>query len=118
MGLHVFATTGKDGKPTHFSEQRKALGAANEVAGSPVTTQGLRRTFATVFESLDYPAYPLKALLGHSMKGDVTTAHYTQITVERLRPWAENYEQFLLKLVGDTEGAKVVALCNQVVPIS
>ncbi len=84
MGQHVFATMGKNGKPTHLSEPRRALITANAAATSAVTTHGLRRTYATVLESLDCPAYPLKALLGHSMKGDVTTAHYTQITVERL----------------------------------
>ena len=82
----------KNGKPTHISEPRKAVTAANEIAGSAVTVHGLRRTFAAVLESLDCPAYPLKALLGHRMKSDVTTAHYTQITVKRLRPWAEKYE--------------------------
>lgn len=77
MGLYVFAAMGKNGKPTHLSEPRKVLATANRAARSSVTTQGLRRTFATVLESLDCPAYPLKALLGHSMKGDDTTAHYT-----------------------------------------
>lgn len=114
MGEYVFATMGKDGKPTHLSEPRKAIANANGAAGSAVTTHGLRRTYATVLESLDCPAYPLKALLGHSMKSDVTTAHYTQITVERLRPWTEKYEQFILKLVGDRTSAKVVTLRNQV----
>lgn len=101
MGLHVFSAMEKNGKPTHLSEPRKALAIANGAAGSSVTTQGLRRIFATVLESLDCPAYPLKALLGHSMRGDVTTAHCTQITVERLRPWAEKYEQYILKVGGD-----------------
>ena len=113
MGEYVFASFGKSGKPTHLSEPRKALAAANTVAGSAVTTHGLRRTFATVLESLDCPAYPLKALLGHSMKSDVTTAHYTQISVERLRPWAEKFDQYLMRLAGESESAKVIMLGNQ-----
>lgn len=108
MGQYVFATMGKDDKPTHVSEPRKALTAANEAASGAVTVHGLRRTFATVLESLDCPAYPLKALLGHSMKNDVTTAHYTQISVERLRPWAEKYEQFMLQLVSGAVGPEAV----------
>jgi hypothetical protein len=32
------------------------------------------------------------------------------IGVERLRPWAEKYEAYLLKLIGDTEWAKIVSL--------
>lgn len=118
MGPYVFATVGKDDKPTHISEPRKALVAANAAASSAVTTHGLRRTFATALESLDCPAYPLKALLGHSMRNDVTTAHYTQITTERLRPWAEKYEQFILKLLGDADSARIVTLCNQTVTAS
>lgn len=101
MGNYVFATMGKDGKPTHISEPRKAMRRANDEAGSAVTVHGLRRTYATALESLDCPAYPLKALLGHSMKGDVTTNNYTQISVERVRPWAEKYEVYIRRLVGD-----------------
>jgi integrase len=101
MGNYVFATLGKDGKPTHISEPKKAMRRANDEAGSAVTVHGLRRTYATALESLDCPAYPLKALLGHSMKGDVTTNNYTQISVERVRPWAEKYEAYIRRLVGD-----------------
>ena len=71
---------------------------------------GLRRTFATILESLDCPAYPLKSLLGHSMKGDVTATHYTQIGVERLRPWAEKYDAFLAELIKGSPADNVVAL--------
>jgi hypothetical protein len=35
------------------------------------------------------------------MKGDVTTNNYTQISVERVRPWAEKYEVYIRRLVGD-----------------
>ena len=112
MGDYVFATVGRDGKPTYITEPRKAIAKANAAAECTVTVHGLRRTFATVIESLDCPAYPLKALLGHSMKSDVTTAHYTQISVERVRPWAEKYEEFILKLVGDIKSSNVVTLSN------
>ena len=65
------------------------------------------RTYATILESLDCPPYPLKALLGHSMGGDVTTEHYTQITVARIRPWAEKYEALILQLVSKEDGVSV-----------
>lgn len=113
MGGYVFATVGKDGKPTHLNEPRKAMLRANKAAESKVTVHGLRRTFATVLESLDCPAYPLKVLLGHSLKGDVTTEHYTQIGVERVRPWAEKLDAHIAKLVADAESGKVITLCNQ-----
>lgn len=110
MGTYVFAVAGRDGKATHLTEPRKSIANANKAAGSAVTVHGLRRTFATALESLDCPAYPLKALLGHSMKGDVTTAHYTQLSLERLRPWAEKYEAHMMKIVGDVAGADVVRI--------
>lgn len=108
FGEYVFASKDKEGKPTHISEPRKAIATLNTFADSSVTVHGLRRTFSTILEALDCPGIPLKSLLGHSLKGDVTTAHYTQITVERLRPWAQRYEQRLLQLVdGDTEAEQV-----------
>lgn len=113
MGEYVFSTMGKDGKPTHLVDPRKALWAANKIAGSDVTVHGLRRTYATLLESLDCPTYPLKALLGHSLKGDVTSTHYTQIGVERLRPWAEKYDAYLLKLLKGPAAENVVALYDQ-----
>ncbi|SEL32464.1 Phage integrase family protein [Nitrosovibrio tenuis] len=108
MGDYVFSSMGKDGNAGRICEPRKAMLRANKAAGSEVTVHGLRRTFATVLESLDCPAYPLKALLGHSMKGDVTASHYTQIGVERLRPWLEKYERFMLKLIDGRPEAKEV----------
>ena len=107
MGDYVFGTTGRNGKPTHISSPYKALAKANAAAESAVTVHGLRRTYATILESLDCPPYPLKALLGHSMGGDVTTEHYTQITVARIRPWAERYEALILHLVSKVDEVSV-----------
>jgi integrase len=106
IGEFVFGTRDKDGNPSHISEPRKAMATLNAAAGSTVTVHGLRRTFSTVLESLDCPGIPLKSLLGHSLKGDVTTAHYTQITVERLRPWSDRYERHMLALIAAQEQAK------------
>lgn len=103
-GEYVFHSIDKNGKATYIKEPRKAMAAANIAASSEVTVHGLRRTFSTLLESLDCPAYPLKALLGHSLKGDVTTAHYTQISVERLRPWAEKYETLVLQIISADSG--------------
>jgi len=116
IGEFVFATRDRDNKPSHVSEPRKAMATLNAAAGSTVTVHGLRRTFSTVLESLDCPGIPLKSLLGHSLKGDVTTAHYTQITVERLRPWAERYEQHVLALIaanGPAEDSMASAVADE-----
>lgn len=99
-GRYVFCSKDKDGKASYIQEPRKALSAANRAAQSEVTVHGLRRTFATVLESLDCPAYPLKTLLGHSTRADVTASHYTQISVERLRIWMDRYEAYLVAAAG------------------
>lgn len=113
IGEYVFATMNKQDKPAHVVDPRKVLGHANRAAESEVTIHGLRHTFATLLESLDCPPYPLKALLGHSLRGDVTTNHYTQIGVERLRPWAEKYEAQITRLISDPPGARMAALGRQ-----
>lgn len=53
-------------------------------SGVSFTVHDLRRTFITVAESLDIPAYALKRLLNHKMMNDVT-AGYIMLDIERLR---------------------------------
>ncbi|WP_334187446.1 tyrosine-type recombinase/integrase [Noviherbaspirillum sp.] len=110
MGDYVFASTDKAGKATHVSEPRKALARANSAAGTNMTVHDLRRTFATVLESLDCPMAPLKALLGHSMAADVTTGHYVVIGIERLRPWSDRYDAHLRQLIDTDPATRVVEL--------
>jgi integrase len=55
-----------------------------ESAGVPFTLHDLRRTFITIAESLDIPAYALKRLLNHKDPNDVT-AGYIVSDVNRLR---------------------------------
>jgi integrase len=92
----VFPSTNRTGDVVATHWPVKLNGKACKAVGAVCTVHGLRRTFATELERLDCPQIPLKALLGHSMKGDVTTGHYVQVDVERLRPWIEKYEQALL----------------------
>ncbi len=103
MGDYVFSTVSKVGEPTYINSPYKSITKVNQLIGSDVTVHGLRRTYATLLESLDCPAYPLKTLLGHSMKGDVTTNHYTQISVERVRPWADRYDVLIDDFLNDKE---------------
>ncbi len=85
--LQAKATPGQplvfhDGRPLKNElHWRDAAVAHGGVAFSP---HDLRRTFATVAEGLDIPAYSLKRLMNHMTGGDVT-AGYIQIDVERLR---------------------------------
>lgn len=75
---------------TRYIEQR---------SGQHITLHDLRRTFATVAERLDIPAYALKRLLNHKQTGDVTSG-YLVIDVERLREPMEKITDFLLKAAG------------------
>jgi integrase len=69
---------------THFKEPRHAIKQVTELSGVTFTLHDLRRTFITIAESLDIPAYALKRLLNHRNPSDVT-AGYIVADVERLR---------------------------------
>lgn len=76
------------------------------------TPHDLRRTFATVAESLDIPGYALKRLMNHtSGAGGDVTAGYLQIDVERLRVPMQRITDAILSAAGRHETtAKVVPL--------
>jgi integrase len=69
---------------THFKEPRHAVQQVAATSGVTFTLHDLRRTFTTIAESLDIPAYALKRLLNHKNPNDVT-AGYIVADVERLR---------------------------------
>ena len=69
----------------------------------------MRRTFATVAESLDIPAYALKRLLNHATGADVT-AGYIVPTTERLREPMQKITDYILKAAGLKETAEVIQL--------
>lgn len=78
-------------------------------SGVLFTVHDLRRTFATVAESLDIPAYAVKALLNHKMGHDVT-AGYVVITVERLRAPMQRITDYILRLGGLRDSADILEL--------
>ncbi len=88
---------------------RYSLEGIARASGVKFMAHDLRRTFATVAESLDIPAYALKRLMNHKTQGDVTGG-YLVITTERLRGPMERIEDFVLKAAGVRESADVVAL--------
>jgi integrase len=72
-----------------------------EASGVRFTVHDLRRTFSTIAESLDVPAYALKKLLNHSDGGDVTSG-YLIINTERLRGPMEKIEKTILSMARAT----------------
>lgn len=76
-------------------------------SGVDFTVHDLRRTFITIAESLDIPAYALKRLLNHKMNNDVT-AGYIIADVERLREPMQKITNYILRCVGERESASIV----------
>ncbi|HRF08053.1 MAG TPA: integrase family protein [Xanthobacteraceae bacterium] len=77
----VFPGRGTSG---HIVEVKSFVRRVVRASGVAFTLHDLRRTFITIAESLDIPAYTLKALLNHSFGADVTGG-YIVIDSERLR---------------------------------
>ena len=74
-----------EGKTGHIVEPKKAIDTVTASTGITFTLHDLRRTFATVAESLDLSGYTIKALLNHRQQlGDVTGG-YIILGVDRLR---------------------------------
>lgn len=91
----------------HLHDPRKQIAKVIEQSGVVFTPHDLRRTFATVAEGRDIPAYALKRLLNHKLNSDVT-AGYIAVDVERLRKPMQTICDYLLKAGKVKAGAKVL----------
>jgi integrase len=96
-----------DGKTGYTVEPRKVMKKIIDQSSVIFTLHDLRRTFITIAESLDIPAYALKRLLNHKMTQDVT-AGYIVMDVERLRKPMQQITDHILKLAGRQSSAVVV----------
>jgi integrase len=105
----IFPGSGKTG---YIVEPRKVMGKVISKSGINFTLHDLRRTFITIAESLDIPAYALKRLLNHKMNHDVT-AGYIIMDVERLRAPMQKISDYLLKCMGVNE-SEVYQLSNYI----
>lgn len=95
-GDYVFASTSESG---YIVEPRKQMAKVIKETEIQFTVHDLRRTFITIAESLDIPAYALKRLLNHKMTNDVT-AGYIMLDVERLRKPMQMITDHLLMNMG------------------
>ncbi len=93
---HVFPS--KTSKLGHLREPRKAMLLVTEESGIEFRLHDLRRTFITIAESVDIPAFALKGLINHTANGDVTFG-YIQLTVERLREPTQRVADKIVELV-------------------
>jgi integrase len=99
ISQYVFPAESKTG---YIYEPKKAVYKVVALSGVQFTLHDLRRTFATVADSLDLPAYALKRLLNHKMNHDVT-AGYIMKDVERLRKPMQKISNFLIKNMKEFE---------------
>ena len=90
---------GGEGAKGYINEPRKLMAHVTEASGVSFTVHDLRRTFITVAESQDIPAYALKRLLNHKMAQDVTGG-YIIADVERLREPMQRITDYMLKTGG------------------
>jgi integrase len=103
QSVHVFA----DQLGRRLSNFRYAQAAVEKASGVSFSIHDLRRTFATIAESLDIPAYGLKRLLNHADGADVT-AGYIVANVERLREPMQRITDYVLRLSGIKPTAPVI----------
>jgi integrase len=96
-----------DGTTGYIVEPRKVMTKVIDKSGVAFTLHDLRRTFITIAESLDIPAYALKRLLNHKMNHDVT-AGYIVMDVERLRKPMQQITDYLLKCMGAKKVTEVI----------
>jgi integrase len=90
----VFPSRSKTG---HITETKTFTQRVSEASGVAFTMHDLRRTFITIAESLDIPAYALKRLLNHRADSDVTGG-YIVINAERLREPVERIAQRIVEM--------------------
>lgn len=79
---YVFPGSGKTG---YIQEPKRAIEAVAENTGIIFSCHDLRRTFATIAESLDLSSYTVKALLNHKQRKDDVTGGYIVLNTQRLR---------------------------------
>ena len=100
--VYVFPSTGATG---HLIEPRKQMAKVIKQSGVQFTIHDLRRTFVTIAEGLDIPAYALKRLLNHKNNSDVTGG-YIIVDTERLRPPMQKVTDFVLNAAGLYDSTK------------
>jgi integrase len=93
----VFPSRGETG---HLVEVKSFIERVRKASSVSFTLHDLRRTFISIAESLDIPAYALKRLLNHRVAGDVTEG-YIVISTERLRRPVEAVTARMLELANE-----------------
>jgi len=83
----------------YLVDPKTAVKRVADLSGVPFTLHDLRRTFITIAESLDIPAYALKRLLNHKDPNDVTAGYIVSDT-KRLREPMQRITDYILDAAG------------------
>lgn len=102
----VFPGNGRRG---YVIEVRRQMRHVTAQSGVAFTLHDLRRTFATLAESLDISPYAIKRLMNHTFRSDVTGG-YIVPDVTRLRAPAQKIADFLNRAFSGDSRANVVSL--------
>ena len=108
-GDFVFPGTGAKG---YIQEPRPQMAKITTRSGVQFRLHDLRRTFATVAESLDITHYALKRLLNH--RSQDITASYVIANVDRLRKPMQSVTDFMLRCAALKPSATVTQLPTSV----
>jgi len=98
---YVFPGEGKTG---YIVEPKRAIDCVIEATGITFSCHDLRRTFATLAESLDLSGYTVKALLNHKQADNDVTGGYIILNVDRLREPMQKITNALLERIKTTHG--------------
>jgi integrase len=81
-----------------MNDPKKQVAKVRKISKVYFNIHDLRRTFITIAESLDTPAYALKQLINHKDARDVT-AGYIIMDIERLRKPMNEISNYILEQV-------------------
>lgn len=96
-----------EGRTGHIVEPKKAIDAVKASTGIAFTLHDLRRTFATIAESLDLSGYTIKALLNHRQQLSDVTGGYIILGVDRLREPMQRITDAILERIKKQHGQVV-----------
>ena len=102
--IFVFPSASERG---YLLDPKTAIKRVSTLSGVTFTLHDLRRTFITIAESLDIPAYALKRLLNHKDSNDVT-AGYIVSNVERLREPMQRITDFIMSNIYEHQDEKIL----------
>lgn len=106
---YVFPGEGKTG---YIVEPKKAIDAVTAATGISFSCHDLRRTFATLAESLDLSSYTVKALLNHKQQTGDVTGGYIILNVDRLREPMQRVTDAINERINKQYGKVVLLQAN------